>query len=177
MLGLGLRPQWDRDSPERPEEAEKGQPYPRFGALLPREQCPKGRMRTVLQPAVSRQAVHYNSFKTHLPPELLVPGHTQDRQLATGGCFGLSVLCEMGPGDKAQPLPSLGGVGFRDCEATPDPEPLTHCGLSGHWCVFPTPSQLPSSRFYTEKVWPPRGIRQGSHVMTLPAFYFGFLVP
>ncbi|KAM7329463.1 hypothetical protein ACRRTK_011076 [Alexandromys fortis] len=100
MLGLGLRPQWDRDSPERPEEAEKGQPYPRFGALLPREQCPKGRMRTVLQPAVSRQAVHYNSFKTHLPPELLVPGHTQDRQLATGGCFGLSVLCEMGPGDK-----------------------------------------------------------------------------
>lgn len=131
-------------------------------------------MITVLQPAVSRQAVHYSSFLRHTCCQSCWSQAT-DRQLATGGCFGLSVLCEMGPGDKAQPLPSLGGVGFRDCEATPDPESLTHCGLSGHWCVFPTPSQLPSSRFYTEKVWPPRGTRQGSHVITLPASFLLWL--
>ena len=75
MLGAQTEASVGQGQSERTEEAEEGQPYPRFGALLPREQCPKGRMITVLQPAVSRQAVHYNSFKTHLPPELLVPGH------------------------------------------------------------------------------------------------------
>lgn len=57
--------------------------------------------------------------------------------METNLCFGLSRLCEMGQGPGPKFCFLMRG-GFRDCEATPDPEPLT-VGFLGTGVCCPCP--------------------------------------